>query len=108
MGKYVMVVQSAALPGKDAEYRAWYDSVHFHEICAIPGVTGGRRMEPTGIALGGDGPAHLVLYDIEADDPATVMAEMAARSADGRITRSEIMDRAQSRLWIYADRPVKA
>ncbi|PLK26455.1 hypothetical protein [Novosphingobium sp. TH158] len=107
MGKYVMVVQSAAVPGKEAEYRDWYDAVHFHEICAIPGITGGRRLEPTGVAMGGDGPQSLVLYEIEADDPGAVMAEMAARSADGRITRSEFMDRSQSKLWIYADREME-
>ena len=29
MGKYVMVVQSQAKPGRDDEYNQWYDSVHF-------------------------------------------------------------------------------
>lgn len=104
MAKYLMVVQSAAIEGRDAEYNAWYDAEHRHEILAIPGVTSCRRFEATPIAMGQPGAKYLALYEIETDDPGKVMAEMAARSADGRITSSPLIDRPQSSLWIYAER----
>ena len=103
MARYVMITQSAALDGRDEEYNAWYDSQHIHEICAIPGVTGARRLQATPVALGTPGAPYIALYEIETDDLGTFMAEMGKRSADGSITRSGAMNRDASVLWIYAD-----
>jgi len=102
MGKYVMVVQSQAKEGREAEYDAWYDNVHFHDICAIPGVTGGRRFDATPIALGGAGRKCLSIFELDVDDPATVMAELGRRSQDGSWQRSDAIDGTASVLWIYA------
>lgn len=101
MGKYVMVVQSQALEGRDDDYNAWYDGQHFQDICAIPGVTGGRRLEATPVIMGEPGLRYLALYEIEADDPGAFMAEMGARGADGRMPVSDALDHAGVRLWIY-------
>lgn len=101
MGKYMLVVQSQAKPGRDADYNEWYDNRHFADICAIPGVTGGRRLEATPLLMGEPGLRYLALYDIETDDPAAFMAEMGRRGAEGLMPVSDALDQASVRLWIY-------
>ena len=81
MGKYVMIAQSAPLPGREAEYDAWYDAVHMKDICALPGVTGGRRFTATPFAMPEPGAPRLAIYDIETDDARGGCARRALRSA---------------------------
>ncbi len=101
MTKYSMVVQSQAIDGKDAEYNAWYDNQHFGDICAIPGVTGGRRLEQVMTVAGEPGLKYLAIYDIETDDIGGVMAEMGRRGAEGLMPISDALDAPASQLWIY-------
>ena len=101
MGNYVMVVQSRAKEGRDAEFNHWYDTTHFPDICAIPGVKSGRRFEATAIQWGQPGLPYLAIYEIETDDPALVMAEMGKRSASGTIKQSDALDAQAVALWIY-------
>lgn len=101
MGKYVMVVQSQPKPGRDEEYNAWYDSTHYEEIRALPGVTGGRRFTKTPIELGAPGLAYLAIFEIEADNPGAVMQEMGRRSQDGTWKGCDALDAPATVLWIY-------
>jgi hypothetical protein len=101
MGKYVMVVQSRAKEGRDAEYNKWYDTTHLAQICAIAGVKSGRRFEATPISAGAPGLKYLTLYEIETDDPGAVMAELGKRSVSGAITPSDSLDAPAAVLWIY-------
>ena len=68
MAKYSMVVQSKAVDGRDDDYNTWYDNQHFGDICAIPGVTGGRRLEQVMTVAGEPGLKYLAIYDIERSD----------------------------------------
>ena len=101
MDKYVMVVQSQAKEGRDAEYNAWYDTTHIHEICSLPGVKSGRRFDATPIAIGGPGLKYLAIYEIETDDPGALFAEMGRRAQSGEITQSDALDAPASVLWVY-------
>ncbi len=105
MGKYVMIAQSAALPGREDEYDVWYDAVHIRDICALPGVTSGRRFAATPFAMPSPGAPRLAIYEIETDDMAEFMAEMGRRSEAGEITRSDAMDRSAAKLWFYEEKP---
>jgi hypothetical protein len=101
MAKYSMVVQSQAQPGRDEDYNAWYDDQHFSDICAIPGITGGRRLEQVMTVMGEPGLKYLALYDIETDNIESVMAEMGRRGAEGLMPISDALDGPASKLWIY-------
>ena len=101
MGKYVMVVQSQAQPGRDDDYNDWYDNQHFGDICAIPGVTGGRRLQEAAVMMGEPGLKYLALYEIETDDVGAFMAEMGRRGAEGLMPMTDAIDAPASRLWIY-------
>ena len=91
-------------PGRDDEYNDWYDNVHFGDICAIPGVKSGRRFDATPLAVGKPGLRYLAIYEIETDDPTSVMAEMGKRAANGVIRQSDALDAEGAVLWFYKAR----
>lgn len=106
MAKYVMVTQSNAQKGRDAEYNEWYDTIHLQDICAIPGVKSGRRFESTPAMIGTPGQRYLSLFEIETDDPAAVMAELGKRSADGTMRQTDALDQSSFAVWFYKQRDV--
>jgi hypothetical protein len=96
-----MVVQSNAKPGRDDDYNAWYDGAHFKEICALPGIIGGRRFAATDANFGPAGQPYLAIYEVETEDPRLLLAEMGKRGAEGKMTQSDALDVESSVLWFY-------
>jgi hypothetical protein len=95
MPRAVFFVQTqAASPDRAEEYHQWYDHTHIPQLCAIPGIVSARRFDLVGTGRGPADPSipqHAAIYEIEADDVDAVMAEMAARAADGRTERSNAL-----------------
>jgi hypothetical protein len=104
MAKYVMVVQSKAVEGRDADYNEWYDTVHLADILDLPGVQSGRRFDLASSMIGPPGQPYLALYEIETDDIDGVAAEMGKRAMDGTIRQSDSLDAPASILWFYKQR----
>jgi hypothetical protein len=104
MAKYLMVVQSKAAEGRDAEYNEWYDTAHLADICALPGVRSGRRFDYASSLMGEPGLPYLAIYEIETDDINAVAAELGKRSMDGTIRQSDSLDAPASVLWFYKER----
>ena len=92
MARYMMVVQSQAKNGCDDEYNEWYDTQHFTDITGIPGILGGRRLEASPVGLGAPMLPYLAIFDVEVDDPGTILAEMARRAAGGEMVTSDALD----------------
>jgi hypothetical protein len=90
MARYNFVTFSNSAPGREAEFNEWYDKVHLKEVLAIPGVVAARRFKLAGIQIDEAAKKHqyLAIYEIEVDDLRTFLADMMARSADGRLQRS--------------------
>lgn len=101
MGKFLMVVTSAAKEGRDDEYNAWYDSTHLADICSIPGVVSGRRYDAIPATPNPQPAPYLAIYEIETDDPASVLGEMMRRSESGQFTLSDALDAASAQIWMY-------
>lgn len=101
MAKYVMVVESQPVEGRDAEYNAWYDSEHFQDVLDLPGVQSGRRFDLAMGLMGEPGLPYLAIYEIETDDIGLVAAELGKRSADGTMRQSETLDRPSTVLRFY-------
>lgn len=104
MANYVMVVQSRAVEGRDADYNEWYDTVHLEDILALPGVKSGRRFDYAAGIAGGEGQPYLAIYEVETDDVNTVIAEMGKRAMDGTMRHSDSLDAPASVLWFYKER----
>lgn len=102
MGKYLMLVQSRPKPGRDDEYNAWYDGEHYADICAIPGIKGGRRLESTPVGLGGEMLPYLALFEVETEDPASIVAELGKRAKSGVMRVSDALDASATALRFFA------
>lgn len=101
MGKYVMVVQSQAKEGRDKDFNEWYDSTHLADILAIPGIKSGRRFTSTDVGLGASVMPYLAIFEVELDDPKTIMVEMGKRSADGTMKGTDAVDGPATILRFY-------
>ena len=102
MPKFAMVAASRAKPGRDAEYAEWYDTIHIKDICSVTGVKSGRRMTALPEVSPNTPPgSYLAIYEIEVDDPATVLAEMMQRSQAGEFRMTDSIDRESAQIWFY-------
>ena len=97
-----MVVTSGAKDGRDAEYNEWYDNIHIHDVCAVPGITRGQRWDAMPEASVNPPPAaYLAIYEIDADDPRSATNELMRRSQAGEIVHSDAIDLSTASIWIY-------
>ena len=84
------------LPGKEAEYNAWYDTVHVKEVVAIPGIVSGRRFRLTAAQMDDsarDYP-YLVVYEIEAGQEQAVLDRI--RNAMPQMRIDPVIDMSHS------------
>ena len=86
MPKGIMLVTSRpADAAREDEYNNWYDKTHIPEVCALPGIVGGRRYK----LAGGAEPTYLAIYEMDSDDLGSVMPELGKAIGDGRIHMSD-------------------
>ena len=92
MPKGILIAQSSPVsPDREAEYHRWYDEEHIPDILRIPGFVSARRyrVRDTGrIKAAPSTPTYLTIYEVESDDLDATLNELSARSADGRVRRS--------------------
>ncbi|MFE3317119.1 hypothetical protein [Nocardia sp. NPDC059195] len=84
--------------GMDDEYNRWYTDVHIPEMLTIPGVASCERHK---LARGGPDEARYLSVFVLDGEPSTVLAELGARAADGRMTVSAAADSARTRLTVW-------
>jgi hypothetical protein len=101
MAKFVMIVPSSAKPGRDAEYNDWYDGVHLVDVCAVPGVVSGVRYEAHQSSPSKPEADYVALYEIEADDPTTVLAEINRRIGAGEMKLTDSLDTSSAKMMVF-------
>jgi hypothetical protein len=94
MPKAIMFVQSRpSSPDCEDEYNDWYTNTHLEDVLAIPGITGARRFKASKAAPPPAGaPEYCAIYELNIDDLDSVMPELAARFADGRMRMTDAME----------------
>jgi hypothetical protein len=91
MAKYVLILNSAAKPGRADEYSDWCRNQHFPDILRIPGVTGAKRYRFMGKS--GDEQARFVsIFDLDCDDPQEILNEMRQRNGTPAMPVSDSYD----------------
>lgn len=101
MAKYLLVVPSNAKEGRDEEYNAWYDNVHLAELLTIPGVVSGRRFDAAPQSPSAPPQPYLAIYELEVEDPSTIVAEITRRAGSGEMTMNDALDTTSAQMWIY-------
>lgn len=103
MPLHYYVALSDPVDGREEEYNDWYQNRHIPDILDVPGFVSARRF---GAVDAGDGAPqrrrHMVIYEIEADDPATVLAALRARRGTDRLIMSEAFDAKSLFAQVYA------
>jgi hypothetical protein len=83
MGCYSYVVLARAQQGREAEFDRWYDERHLDDVTRIPGVVAARRFKVIHqqvTNLNAPQWHSLAIYEIEADDPQSVLSAISAAS----------------------------
>lgn len=86
--RHQLVVLTRAKPGREADLHRWYDDHHLTEICAIPGVLSATRGEVEIVKGAAEGAEwhSLAIYELEAEDPVTILTEISRRRQAGELT----------------------
>ena len=101
MARDVLVVPSAAKPGRDDEYNEWYDTRHLADLLALPGVISGKRFDADPASPGTLPGPYLAIYEIETDDVNAFLAAMGQRAAAGAMPISDALDTTSAHMWFY-------
>ena len=99
MGKYVLLASSGIRKGQEKEFAVWHDTIHTPDVLAVPGVVAARRLSPHPAT-----PAptrHLMIYEIDADDPVSVLAEIGRRVQSGEMVISPTSDPEGAGMVLY-------
>ena len=98
MGRYVYVVMTNPVEGRDAEYNAWYDEIHLKDVCAFPGFVGARRFR---IVEGEAKTRYLAIYELETDDPQRDLAALTAAAGSERMRMTDALDLPKATTALY-------
>jgi hypothetical protein len=92
-----MVHTRPSRPDLEEEYNHWYHEVHIPEVCAVPGVLSGRHFRTGPAQMNRDGPEplrpYVVIYEIDSDDVAATLREIARRRTEGVFQMSDALER---------------
>jgi hypothetical protein len=102
VNKGILVVQTEAVAGRDAEFNDWYETVHIPEVLEESGFKSARRFEvvrhdKNGAPVGdGDWWTYMAVYEVEADDLAEALARARSRTlTPSDAVRGDLPDRVQ-------------
>lgn len=103
MGRYLLLATSGVHEGRQEEFDSWYDGVHLRDVCAVPGVKSGRRFVVHPASPNRPPVPNLAIYEIEADDPVSVLAELGKRIGTGEMAISPALDPEGSGMTIFEE-----
>jgi hypothetical protein len=101
MPKATLVVLSNPVAGREDEYNDWYTNRHLDDVLAVPGITGAARLKLRSQPSSDEAWRYCALYDVDHDDPASVLEALNARSGTEDMPLSDALDLAGVHAAIY-------
>lgn len=99
--KFLLLLQSNAAPGREAEFHDWYDNRHVPDLLAVPGIVSAQRYAVSALQpLQPHGHRYLALYEIETDDLARTMTAIGERSGTDLMPISDAMSEDRVALFL--------
>jgi hypothetical protein len=111
--KFIQIVYSNPLQGRDEEFNEWYDNVHVPQLLAVPGMLSAQRYTLLDSEMyrapGGRPPEHryAIIYEMEGDVDA-IMQKIQEAVAAGQIVMHDSLDMDSWRLAFWSPRGPKA
>lgn len=102
--RYLFLVFSNPVAGKESEYNVWYSGQHVSDLLRVPGVVAARRLKfsPVQLTPTDAAPArYLAVYEIETDMPADVLADILARTGTADMVMSDAIDMASVSTMMF-------
>ncbi len=93
-----MVAFSKAVDGQADALAHWYDTQHMRDLLDIPGMVSAERhrVQPLGAPAGTPAWDFMLVYEIDAADPMTVIRTMGERRAAGRMPWTDVLESESS------------
>ena len=112
MAKALLLVMTNAKDAEqEADFNEWYDNVHLADVLQTPGITKAARYELAGRPKEGRG-KYLALYEIEADDPRSIMDKLnetlERRKAEGSLIEHPALEVANFGIYVQRGGPQTA
>ena len=102
VARYVFVVFTEPVEGRDAEYNEWYSDVHIPDVLKLDGIVAARRYKLAPMDPPQEGhPLYLALYEIETDDLSQIPGAIKRAVEEGRMPLSDALDRSKNRTSYY-------
>ncbi len=97
MARHFMLVLTNPVEGREDEYNEWYNHTHLGEVLGVEGFVAAQRFEINALSEGGPF-KYLAIYEIEADDPSTIVDKLT--QAMPGMNLSEAMDMSRLGMWM--------
>jgi hypothetical protein len=106
MGRYVLLVQTDPVEGREDEYNRWYDNEHLDDMLNAEGYLSCRRFKVVDSLASDAAFRYLAIYEIESDD----IARTAERAAAGpkRITEAIKKENRRSCYELITERSAES
>lgn len=92
MAHYKLVIFSEPTEGQEDEYNRWYDVVHLPEVLSIPGFVSAQRFKLNAPMIGELPHKYLSIYEVDCEDPQTVLNGLFAASQSGEMNMSDSLN----------------
>jgi hypothetical protein len=102
MARFVFVVRTNPVQGREDEYNEWYSNRHLADLLAVPGVVSARRFKLADFQTDDEPQAfkYLALYEVEAADAKSFFAEFFTRAGTDQMPISvTLADGASAVMW---------
>lgn len=95
MARHHFMVLSAAQPGQEAAFEAWYDQQHIVDLVKVPGVISAQRFHISSQSGQPEVPKWtcVAIYELECDDPEEVIARIISLSGSDAMPSTETLDK---------------
>ena len=99
--KHIVVVLTEPTAGREAEYNDYYERLHLDEVLATTVMSSAQRFKLSD-QQGLPCPLpYLALYEVEADDASTVLANLNATRAQR--VQSDALNRKTAGAWVFSE-----
>jgi hypothetical protein len=105
MTKYIYVVFSAPVQGREEEYHRWYESQHIPDVLTVPGFITAQRFELH--EVDSTQPPYLAIYELETHDANAALSEAQRRAGTPAMVMSEAIDLNRMTATLYRARGPK-
>ena len=99
--KHLCVVLTEPTEGKAAEFDSYYENVHLDEVLATTGWERAQRFVLTDQIAQKCPLPYLALYEIEAEDPKSVIQKMNGTRAKRQ--QSDSLNRQTAAVWVFSE-----